>query len=229
MDFIFMLTRADQTVPDCLDVMAELRPLGLRHIGFKDVGVDHATLAALNAAIQNSGATSYLEVVSETADAALRSARTARQIGVNRLLGGSAEQADAILELLAGSGIEYFPFAGTPVGHPTDLRGDSAQVQRHCQDFMAKGCHGVDLLAYRAVESEPLDLVRAARTGLGSKGLLVCAGSVDSPRQIDDLAAAGCDAFTIGSAVFERAFAPDQTTLTGQLDAILSLSAVRSR
>ena len=35
-----MLTRADQTVPDCLEVLDHIAPLGLRqHVGFKDVGV----------------------------------------------------------------------------------------------------------------------------------------------------------------------------------------------
>ena len=34
-----MLTRQDQTVPDCLEVLEYIRPLGLTHIGFKDVGV----------------------------------------------------------------------------------------------------------------------------------------------------------------------------------------------
>ena len=56
MDFIFMLTRQDQTILDALDVMAEIRPVGLTHIGFKDVGVDKPTLKALNKAIKAAGA-----------------------------------------------------------------------------------------------------------------------------------------------------------------------------
>ena len=42
MDFIFMLTRDDRTVLDALDVLDEIRPLELRHIGFKDVGLEPA-------------------------------------------------------------------------------------------------------------------------------------------------------------------------------------------
>ena len=45
MNFIFMLTRQDRTVADCLDVLAQIAPLGLKHIGFKDIGVDPQTLA----------------------------------------------------------------------------------------------------------------------------------------------------------------------------------------
>ena len=44
MDFIFMLTRQDQTVLDALEVLREIRGLALGHVGFKDVGVDKATL-----------------------------------------------------------------------------------------------------------------------------------------------------------------------------------------
>ena len=39
MDFIFMLTRGDKTIEDCLEVFSEIAPLGLKHVGFKDVGV----------------------------------------------------------------------------------------------------------------------------------------------------------------------------------------------
>jgi hypothetical protein len=37
MDFIFMLTRNDRTVVDCLKVLEQVSSLGLKHIGFKDV------------------------------------------------------------------------------------------------------------------------------------------------------------------------------------------------
>src|SRR3990170_7974583 len=119
MDFIFMLTRGDETVEDCLDLFDAIRPLGLAHVGFKDIGVDAETLHALNRRIKESGATSYLEVVSTTPEACLRSAEMAVEIGVDRLLGGS--DVDAVLRLLAGSAIRYYPFPGFPRGHPTRL------------------------------------------------------------------------------------------------------------
>ena len=34
MDFIFMLTRDDRTVADCIDVLGSVADLGLGHIGF---------------------------------------------------------------------------------------------------------------------------------------------------------------------------------------------------
>lgn len=47
MDFIFMLTRDDRTIEDCLDLIELIRPIGLTHVGFKDVGVSPEVLKAL--------------------------------------------------------------------------------------------------------------------------------------------------------------------------------------
>ena len=146
MDFIFMLTRQDQTVLDALDALAEIQPLGLRHIGFKDVGVDRPTLRALNRAIKAAGATSYMEVVSTSPEAALQSARVGAEIGIDRLLGGTSVA--EILAILKDSAIAYYPFPGKPLGHPTKLGGTAELVEAQCKRFLEMGCAGVDLLAH---------------------------------------------------------------------------------
>lgn len=212
-----MLTRSDQTVTDCLEVLEDIRPLGLTHIGFKDVGVSPDVLAELARRIKAAGATSYMEVVSTSREACLRSARVARDIGIDRLLGGT--QVEEVLEILAGSAVRYLPFPGRPFEHPTKLAGSAAQVEDDCRRFQAMGCAGVDLLAYRATEADPLELVRAARRG--TDGVLLVAGSVHTPAQIRDLAAAGADSFTIGSAAFDGSFAPRLGSLRSQLRAVL--------
>jgi hypothetical protein len=217
MDFVFMLTRSDQTVPDCLEVLDEIGGLGLTHIGFKDVGVPPDVLGTLARRIKDGGATSYMEVVSTSREACLSSARVAREIGVDRLLGGT--QVEEVLAILAGSSVRYLPFPGQPFDHPTKLAGSPAQVEDDCRRFQALGCEGVDLLAYRATEADPLDLVRAARRG--TTGYLLVAGSVQRPDQIRALTAAGADAFTIGSAAFDGSFAPRMGSLRSQLRAVL--------
>jgi hypothetical protein len=141
------------------------------------------------------------------------------EIGVDRLLGGTL--VTETLEILHGTGIGYYPFPGTPFGHPTKLGGSAAEVEAHCVDFIGRGCAGVDLLAYRATEADPIDLVKAARTGLGTK-TLICAGAVDSPARIAALREAGCDAFTIGSAAFDGSFSPRKGSLLSQIEDILS-------
>ena len=220
-DFIFMFTRQDQTIDDCLATFEAIRAVGVSHLGFKDVGVDRDTLRELNRRIKDSGATSYLEVVSTTPEDCLASARTAVEIGVDRLMGGT--DVPEILAVLGDSGIEFLPFPGRPEGHPTKLGGTSAEVAEDCRRFRDLGCAGADLLAYRATEADPLDLVRAARGAMD--GYLVVAGSVDSPDRIKALADAGADAFTIGTAAFDGSFSPRKGLLASQLEDILAAAA----
>jgi len=214
-----MLTRSDRTVEDCLELMEQIAPLRLGHVGFKDIGVSLTVLDRLAQAIRDSGAISYMEVVSTSPEDCLRSARIARDLGVDRLLGGT--QVDETLAILEGSRTAYFPFPGRPVGHPTRLGGHPLEIEQHCRAFMRKGCAGVDLLAYRSTEADPLDLVRAARRGLG-EGSLIAAGSVTSAERIQALKAAGADAFTIGSAVFDGSFSPAKGSTLSQLADVLA-------
>ena len=142
MNFILMLTRGDRTVPNCLEVLQDVLSLGLRHIGFKDIGVGQEEMHALTDSIKSAGAVSYLEVVSEDPESALRSARVARGLGVDRLLGGT--EVVATLDILDGSPIGYYPFPGTPFDHPTKLGGDPEKIAKDCSAFMAQGAAGAE-------------------------------------------------------------------------------------
>ena len=221
MEFIFMLTRDDQTVEDCLEVIDIANKTDVRHMGFKDIGVDQDVLKTLNRRIKDGGATSYMEVVSTTAESSLRSARIAVEIGVDRLLGGT--DVEPMLAIVEGTGIAYYPFPGRPEGHPTRLHGSAADVTADCERMEALGCAGVDLLAFRAVDDDPMALVRAARETLS--GQLIIAGSIASPARIGELAKAGVDAFTIGTAAFDGPFSPRKGALRSQLRDILAACA----
>lgn len=219
MDFIFMLTRDDRTVEDCLALFDLVRPIGLRHVGFKDVGVEPAILSKLTGAIRAAGAVSYMEVVSEDPQDMLRSAQIARELGVDRLMGGTS--AEQMLEILEGSCTRLYPFPGRPFGLPTRLGGSPALVEAQCRTLMEMGCAGAGLLAYRATEAEPLDLVRAARRGIGTDGYLIVAGSVSSRERIAAVRQAGADAFTIGTAIFEGSYDRRKGSILSQLEAVL--------
>lgn len=219
MDFIFMLTKQDRTITDCLRLYDEIRSVGLTHVGFKDVGVGKDILAKLTDRIRADGATTYMEVVSTSPEDALRSAKTAVDLGVDRLLGGT--EVDAIMQITKGSATSYYPFPGFPQGHPTRLGGKPDDIAAHCRSFMERGCAGCDILAYRATEADPIELVRAARAGLG-KGLLMVAGSINALSRISDVARAGADAFTIGSAIFDGTYAPNMGSIASQLEAVIA-------
>ena len=221
MDFIFMLTRNDRTIEDAARLVDAACELGVRHIGFKDVGVPFASMRDIAERIRRRGGVSYLEVVSTTSTAVVRSLKAARALGVDRILGGTDL---GVAARLLGSLECYFPFPGKPVGHPTRLEGTADLVTEHCRTSHEAGCAGVDLLAYRATDANPLDLVRAARAALPGKTLII-AGSVNSTQRIHALAAAGADAFTIGSAVFDGAFSPSKGSFQAQILGILEACA----
>lgn len=106
------------------------------------------------------------------------------------------------------------------------LGGTPELIAEHPAAFDRAGASGVDLLAYRASEAEPLDLVRAARAA--TAGRLVVAGSVTSARQVTDLARAGADAFTIGQAALSGTSSPRKGTLRAQLRDVLAAASAAS-
>ena len=215
-----MLTRNDATVENALDLVEVARPLGLKHIGFKDVGADSVLLRRLTIAIREAGASPWMEIVATTRESELRGVELGRDLGVAMLMGGV--HFEEALKILDGSATRYLPFAGAPSGHPTRLGGSAPEVEAQCRDFAAKGCAGVDILAYRATEAEPLDLVAACRRGLLYSGSVVVAGSVNSAERIAAVRAAGADAFTIGTAAIEGSYAPGAGPLAAQLQAVLA-------
>lgn len=217
MDFIFMLTRDDRTVEDAERVAEVACDLGVRHVGFKDVGIGYAAMQRLIDRIRRAGATSYFEIVSPTSAAARASLATARALDVDCILGGT--DLVAAREAL-GDLARYHPFAGRPTGHPTRLGGGPSDIAADCLAARDAGCAGIDLLAYRATDADPIALVRAARVAWPQARLIV-AGSIDTRARIDAIASAGADAFTVGSAVFAHAFAP---SLAAQLRSLLEAS-----
>ena len=135
-----MLTRNDMTVANALALVEIARPLGLRHIGFKDVGADASMLQSLTAAIREAGASPWMEIVSTTREAELRGVELGRGLGVDCLLGGV--HVDEALRILEGSAIRYLPFAGAPSGHPTRLGGSASEVEAQCRDLGRKRLRG---------------------------------------------------------------------------------------
>ncbi len=125
MEFVFMLTRDDATVANALEIVEAIRPIGLKHIGFKDVGAAPETLRQLTAAIRGADASVWMEIVSTSRDDELRSIALGRDLGVDFLMGGVGAQEG--VRLLQGSATRYLPFPGNPVGHPTKLGGSSGR------------------------------------------------------------------------------------------------------
>ncbi len=216
-EFIFMLTHSDRTVPNARAVYEEVRTTGLRYVGFKDIGLPPAELRELSEAIRADGREVMLEVVSEAKEDELRSVQTALEIGVDWLLGGT--HPDEALELIAGNPIRYCPFPGRVVGHPSLLRGTIDEIADDAAALTARpGVHGLDLLAYR-YDGDVEALTAAVRES--ASGPVIAAGSVDSLARIAALRRIGVWGFTIGGAIFDGRFA-GAPSVRDQIETVLA-------
>lgn len=220
-DFIFMLTHADSTVPDAVSYVEKLAATGLRYIGFKDVGADPETQVEIVRVAHEAGLETMLEVVSVTREDELDSIRAAVAARADWILGGT--NPDVALPIIEGTGIRYCPFPGRIVGHPSVLEGSIEEIAASTAALTARpGVHGVDLLAYRHATADVPELTAAVVKA--SDGPVIAAGSVTSARQIQDLAAAGAWGFTIGSAIFDGAL-PGGPDVVAQVREVLALAA----
>jgi hypothetical protein len=226
-EFVFMLTHHDRTVPDPAGVYQQVRDCGLRYVGFKDIGVPVAELREVCARAHADGLEVMLEVVSTTREEELRSVAAAAEIGVDWLLGGTHPEDG--LRVLNGSPWRdggpprYCPFPGTVVGHPSVLQGEIAEIAESARQITGlDGVFGLDLLAYRHQTADPAELTRAVVRA--ASGPVIAAGSVASTAQIAALDAAGAWGFTIGGAIFEGRL-PGGPSVAGQMAAVLRAAA----
>jgi hypothetical protein len=219
-EFIFMLTRDDVTLEDAREVYASVADSGLRHVGCKDVGLPTEELKALMDDIRSNGHESWIEVVSETEEDTLASARAAAEIRPDHLIGGTL--IEPVQEILAGTGVRFWPYVGQILGHPCLLRGSIDEIVADTERAAALGVDGINLLAYR-YDGDVEALVRAV---VGATDLaVICAGSVDSIDRIRTLDGCGAWAFTIGTAALDGALV-DGAPLSGQLEAALEAAGV---
>ena len=215
-DFIFMLTRNDRTVADAAIHAETALRAGIRHIGFKDVGLPFDALADLARQIREGGASTYLEVVSLDRESEIRSVKAAIGLGVDHLLGGT--HVEDVLPLLAGTPIGYYPFPGRIVGHPSRLEGSQAEIVKSAISLASQpGVAGLDLLAYRSA-GNVASLIAAVCQAVPKP--IIVAGSVDRPDQIETIRKSGAASFTIGTAALDGRFPAEDPELESQLGAI---------
>lgn len=215
-DFIFMLTRKDRTVADAAEHVETALQAGIKHIGFKDIGLPFEELLGLARRIRDGGASTYLEVVSMDRESEIRSVKAAVGLDVDYLLGGT--HAEDVLPLLKGTSIRYYPFPGRIVGHPSILEGTQDEIVQSAINLASHdGVAGLDLLAYRSPGDVPA-LMEAVCRAI-SKPVIV-AGSVDRPEQIATIRKSGAAGFTVGTSALDGVFPAADKGLKAQLHAI---------
>jgi NAD(P)H-dependent flavin oxidoreductase YrpB (nitropropane dioxygenase family) len=202
-NFIFMLTYNDVTVPNAIEVFEEVKDTGIKYVGFKDIGLPVGKLKSLVNILRKEKRTIFLEVVSETEEANIRSAKRAIELGVDYLIGGTYVK--PTLNLLKGTGIKYCPYIGKVVGHPCLLRGTISEISEDAKKMEALGVAGINLLAYRYDG----DVDRLITSVLQAVNIpVIIAGSINSFERVRRVVELGAWGFTIGGAIFDKKFVP---------------------
>jgi hypothetical protein len=214
--FIFMATRDDRTVSKARALIDEALALGVRNIGFKDIGLPYWELRELARAIRAGGARVFFEVVSLDEETELRSARSAADFGVDWLLGGI--RPDVVAPIAKAAGLSYAPFPGEIVGHPSTLVGSIEAIVASARALAdIDGVGGLDLLAYRR-EGDARALMGAV-CGAVDKPVIV-AGSVCDPERVAATIECGAAGFTVGSAAIAGEFPAPSRDFAAQIEAI---------
>ncbi len=220
-DFIFMLTKNDQTISDAREYVNEIVSGGVKHIGFKDIGLPITELQLLAEDLRKEGVKIYLEVVSLDAESEKQSAEVAMDLNVDYLLGGT--RPEIIAPIVKDHPLKYYPFVGKIEDHPSILTGTITEIATHAQQITTiDGVDGIDLLAYRFTGKDVPLLIREVCEK--SKKPVIVAGSIDRKERIEVVKTTGASGFTVGTAAFDMQFPSNQTGLSGQIQSILGMS-----
>jgi hypothetical protein len=219
-DLIYMLTKDDVTIPNALEVVDEIMDTDLRYIGFKDPqegGLSTDKYKPLMAKLRETDMEIFIEVVSESEELNLRSAKLAVDLGVDYLIGGTF--IDSSMQAIAGTNIGFFPYIGEIVGHPCVLEGSIEEMVEEGKMVKKKGIAGINLLAYRREPASEVPLL-IQEVQKAVELPLIIAGSINSYERIEKMKELGVWTFTIGGAIQDRIFVPGGT-IKENLNAVL--------
>jgi hypothetical protein len=200
-NFVFMLTHHDVTVPNAVEVFKETRDTGVKYVGFKDVGLPAKEMHSLVNLMKKEEKKVFFEVVTKNRDEAMQSVRNAVNLDVDYLIGGT--YVEQTLQLLKGN-MKFMPYIGEVVGHPCMLRGRIEEIVADAKRVERLSVSGINLLAYR-YHGNTEKLLEAVRKAVDIP--IIVAGSIDSFQRIRKIGEQEMWGFTIGSAIFERKFA----------------------
>ncbi|MCW4466788.1 hypothetical protein OK351_14940 [Glutamicibacter sp. MNS18] len=202
-EIIVMLTHHDVTVANARELFRESADLPIKYWGFKDNGLSFPELGNLVTDMREAGKSPVLEVVNFDEAGLLKSIELAVDCGVEYFTGGIFS--DKALEQAKGAGMKYYPFCGNVGGSVIELRGSHQSVIDNARRLIELGVDGVDLVAYRYKDGDPVELAKAAIEGVGAENLII-AGSINSCERMQIMAEVGPFGYTMGGALFDGKF-----------------------
>jgi hypothetical protein len=217
-NLIVMLTHHDLTVKNALEIFEECRNLPVKYWGFKNVGIPEDEMLKLLAAMKEAGKKVLLEVVTYTEQSCMAGAKFACNHNFDYLLGTVFYP--RVWDYLKGRNIQYFPFVGSVSGSPSVLRGSSESMIREADELHQRNIPGVNVLAYRYANGNPVHLAETIVKSAKSK--TVIAGSIDSVERIKTVKSINPWGFTMGSALFAQKFVKE-ANVKQNLERVLTL------
>ena len=203
-EIIVMLTHNDMTVKDASTIFDSCSDLSVKYWGFKDVGIPHSEMAALSKKMKDAGKTTVLEVVTFTEESCMQAAHLAYDCGIDYLTG--TVFFPSVMDFVKEKKIKFYPFCGKVQANPTiTLTGDVEEIVADCKKLKQRGVDGVDLVAYRSQNADPVDLTKKVIEAVGSENVII-AGSINSLERMQLMNEIGPFAYTMGSALFESKF-----------------------
>jgi hypothetical protein len=213
-NFIFMLTHNDVTVPNAVEVFEQTLDTGVKYVGFKDKGLSMKEMRVLVNLTKKEEMKVFFEVVTGNKEGALQSVRNAVELDVDCLIGGT--YVEQTLQLLKGK-ICFMPYIGEVAGHPSMLRGKIDRIVSDAKKVEKLGVSGINLLAYR-YNGDVEHLLESVKKNVDIP--IIVAGDIDSFQRIRKIMELDMWGFTVGTAIFEKKFAPNGD-LREQVTAVL--------
>ena len=204
-EIIVMLTHHDVTVPDARARFLECADLPVTFWGLKDVGLEQSQMMELVEEFRGAGKMPVLEVVRFAEAEALEAVRLARDCGIEYFTG--ARFSPNVQALVQEAGLKYYPFCGEVSGEQVTLSGSAAEIVDDAHRILGAGADGVDLVAYRALTADPVELARQLVEQAGGERVII-AGSINTLEQVRIMEEINPLGFTMGGALFEGKFAP---------------------
>ncbi|WP_084612672.1 hypothetical protein [Pseudogulbenkiania sp. MAI-1] len=202
---IVMLTQNDITVKNASEIFDSCKDLPVNYWGFKNVGISPDATRDLIAAMKKHNKVTFLEVVTYTEESCLECAKMAVDFGFDYLTG--TRFFPSVADFLKDKPIKYYPFVGNVGGSPVTLTGTEQDILNDCKRLEQAGVHGLDLVAYRYVDGDPVALAKSVVASATTEVIL--AGSIASEERIRIVNEINPFAFTMGSALFDKLFVPD--------------------
>jgi len=207
-EFIFMLTYNDVTRKDAIEVYKGIRDISdLNFVGFKNIGLEMDDYKTLVKMMKEDKKTIFLEVVSDSEEESVKSAKVGLELGVDCLIGTMKPYIESTLNFIKGKPIKFMPYIGEVVDHPCILRGTIEEIENDAKEVEAKGVDGINLLAYRHATINVEELIIKVMKIM--KTPLIVAGSIKTHEQVTKMRELNVWAFTIGGAIFDKQFVQD--------------------